>query len=226
MIPISRSTMVAIDQYNADGSYWKQDILQLAVSFAYGDNIDENCKNVAKAVSRILYGMPVHRYVTMDLSAIPQLNDAVGGVTVTCLEDMTDVDETWTEGAEITLHGKRAETYVRHRKTTISDEKQDNNAPRMERQKQYITCFMNTLLKGMKGDIFIPLRLYRDVGDDIYSDVTTAEIVYYTSMVVSKGFNNSMLSIKGSVKHGKFTEFYPNEEELYQLILDTFYERQ
>ena len=226
MIPLSRSTMVAIDQYNADGSYWKQDILQLAVSFAYGKNIDENCKNVAKAVSRILYGMPVHRFVTMDLSAIPQLNDAVGGVTVNCLEDMTDVDEGWTEGAEITLHGKEAESYVRHRKTTISDETQDNNAPRMERQKQYLNNFIRTLLTRMKGDIFVPLRLYREVGDDIYSDVTTSEIVYYTSMVVSKGFNNSILSIKGSVKHNAFTEFYPDEEQLYQLILDTFYERQ
>lgn len=226
MIPLSRSTMVAIDQYNADGSYWKQDILQLAVSFAYGKNIDENCKNVAKAVSRILYGMPVHRFVTMDLSAIPQLNDAVGGVTVNCLEDMTDVNEAWTEGAEITLHGKEAESYVRHRKTTISDETQDNNAPRMERQKQYLNNFIRTLLSKMKGDIFVPLRLYREVGDDIYSDVTTSEIVYYTSMVVSKGFNNSILSIPGSVKHNAFTEFYPDEEELYQLILDTFYERQ
>ena len=83
----------------------------------------------------------------MDLSAIPQLNDAVGGVTLTCLEDMTDVDETWTEGAEITLHGKRAETYVRHRKTTISDETQDNNAPRMERQKQYINKLIVILRK-------------------------------------------------------------------------------
>ncbi|MBQ6393492.1 MAG: LCP family protein, partial [Eubacterium sp.] len=226
MIPLSRSTMVAIDQYNADGSYWKQDILQLAVSFAYGKNIDENCKNVAKAVSRILYGMPVHRFVTMDLSAIPQLNDAVGGVTVNCLEDMTDVNESWTEGAEITLHGKEAENYVRHRKTSISDESQDNNAPRMERQKQYLNNFIRTLLTNMKGDVFVPLRLYREVGDDIYSDVTTSEIVYYTSMLVSKGFNNSILSIKGSVKHNAFTEFYPDEEQLYQLILDTFYERQ
>ena len=226
MIPLSRSTMVAVDQYNTDGSYWKQENVQLAVSFAYGTTIDENCKNVAKAVSRILYGMPVHRYVTMDLSAIPQLNDAVGGVTVDCLEDLTDVDETWTQGAQITLHGKQAETYVRHRKTTITDENQDNNAPRMERQKQYVNNFIHTLLSRMKGNVFIPLRLYRDVGDDIYSDVTTSEIVYYTSMIVSKGFNNSILSINGSVKHGKFTEFYPNDEELYQLILDTFYERQ
>ncbi len=226
MIPLSRSTMVAIDQYNADGSYWKQDILQLAVSFAYGKNIDENCKNVAKAVSRILYGMPVHRFVTMDLTAIPQLNDAVGGVTVNCLEDLTEVNEAWTEGAEITLHGKEAETYVRTRKNTISDESQDNNAPRMERQKQYLNSFIHTLLTKMKGDVFVPLRLYREVGDDIYSDVTTSEIVYYTSMVVSKGFNNSILSIPGSVKHNAFTEFYPDEEELYQLILDTFYERQ
>lgn len=226
MIPLSRSTMVAVDQYNTDGSYWKQENVQLAVSFAYGTNIDENCKNVAKAVSRILYGMPVHRYVTMDLSAIPQLNDAVGGVTVKCLEDMTDVDETWVKDAEITLHGKQAETYVRHRKTTVSEENQDNNAPRMERQKQYMDCFIHTLLTRMKGDVFVPLRLYREVGDDIYSDVTTSEIVYYTSMVVSKGFNNSVLSIPGTVKHNEFTEFYPDDEKLYQMILDTFYERQ
>jgi len=226
MIPISRNTMVAVDLYNTDGSYWKQENMQLALSFAYGTNLDESCKNVAKAVSRILYGMPVHKYATMDLSAIAQLNDAVGGVTVTVLEDMTDVDSGWTQGAEITLHGEEAQTYVRHRKITISDESQDNNVPRMERQKQYLNAFLHTLLNKMKGDIFLPLNLYREMGDDIYSDVTASEMVYYASLIVNKGFNNSVLSIEGKSKHGEFTEFYPDQEALYQLILDTFYERQ
>ena len=225
MIPISRNTMVAVDEYNADGSYWRQKKVQLALAFAYGDGQEGSCQNVAKSVSRLLYGMPINKYVCIDLSCISKLNDAVGGVEVTVLEDLTYKDPAFVEGETITLMGDQAEAYVRTRKTTIDDDSQDNNAPRMARQKQYMLSFINKVLSQMKKHISLPLNLYNAISDEMVTDITPSEVVYYGSLIASKGFNNSILSIDGKVKHGDFTEFYPDEDQLYQLVLDTFYER-
>lgn len=226
MLPISRNSMVMVDEYNTDGSYWRQSKVQLAVSFAYGDGKEGSCENVSKAVSRLLYGMPINKYVCFDLACIAKLNDEVGGVTVTVPEDMTHINEDWTAGAEITLHGEEAQAFVRNRKTTVSEDDQDNNAARMERQKIFMSSFVNTVLAKMKSNMTLPVDLYNAVSDDMITDVTTSEVVYYASLIASKGFNNTVLSIDGKVKHDKFTEFYPDEEQLYQLILDTFYTRQ
>ena len=51
--------------------------------------------------------------MSINLSAISVLNDAVGGVNVQVIGDLTSVDPTLKEGANVTLLGGQAETYVR-----------------------------------------------------------------------------------------------------------------
>ena len=226
MIPISRNTMVQVDEYNTDGSYWRQSQVQLALAFAYGDGKAGSCENVSKAVSRVLYGMPINRYVAFDLSCIAELNDAVGGVEVTIPEDMTEVRSEWEEGATVTLHGEEAEIFVRNRRKVVSSDDEDNNAARMERQKIFMSAFVNKVIAQMKDDVTLPLNLYKEMGDDVLTDITNSEIVYYASLIARKGFNNTILSIDGEVSRGEYTEFYPDKEQLYQLVLDTFYVRE
>ncbi|MDO4977727.1 MAG: LCP family protein [Eubacteriales bacterium] len=231
MIPISRNSMVMVDQYNSDGTYWKQNLMQVAAAYAYGDGKETSCKNTLKAVSRLLYGMPINQYVSIDLSCVKSLNDAIGGVEVTVLEDL-NVNDNYPDlvkGNVVTLMGDEAEYYIRHRKTVIEkgEENIDNNDARMERQKQYITAFSKKAINMTKKDLGLPLDLYSKFSDDMVTDITPSELVYYATLLLNKGFNNSMVSIPGSVEHKKkteFTEFYPDQEALYQIVLDTFYE--
>ncbi len=225
MIPISRNTMANVDQYNADGSYWRQQEIQIATAFAYGDGKESSCLNAAKAVSRFMYGMPVNKYIAIDISSINALNDALGGVEVEVLEDLTNRDPELVKGQKVVLKGEQAETYVRTRKTTITDESQDNNAARMERQKQYLGAFMNKALTQTKKNPLLPIHLLNEINDDALTDITPSEIVYYATLLVDKGFNNSIVNIPGKVKRGKYTEVHADKEALYQIVLDTFYER-
>lgn len=225
MIPISRNTMAQIDEYNEDGTYWRQNKIQIALAYAYGDGREKSCENVAKAVSRLLYGMPVNDYITLDLSAIASLNDAVGGVPVTVLEDMTQYDPVLKEGAQITLKGQQAVSYVRSRKTEGYDLKVDNNAPRMERQKQYLDSFLNQAVIQTKKDLVLPLNLYRLVKEDMITSITPSEVMYYARMVKSRGVDNSIVSIPGKARKGEYTEVYVDDDSLYQIILDTFYKK-
>ncbi len=43
-------------------------------------------------------------------------------------------------------------------------------------------------------------------------------------MLSHNGMNMTMVSVPGELKKGEvYTEFYVNEDELYKLILDTYY---
>ena len=225
MIPISRNTMVTIDEYNEDGTYWRQNEIQIALAYTYGDGREKSCENVAQAVSRLMYGMPVNDYVALDLSAIASLNDAVGGVPVNVLEDMTEYDPVLIEGTQVTLKGQQAVSYVRSRKVEGYDLEVDNNAARMERQKQYMSAFLKTMIRQTKEDLFVPLNLYNMAKEDMITSVTASEVMYYAQLIVNKGLDNSIVSIPGKAKKGEYTEVYVDDETLYQIILDTFYKK-
>ena len=59
--------------------------------------------------------MTIDHYVALSMDAVPVINDAVGGVAVRCMDDLTAYDPSLTEGAEITLMGDQALYYVRAR---------------------------------------------------------------------------------------------------------------
>mgnify|MGYP001718301415 FL=1 len=93
-----------------------------------------SCQYMVDAVSNLFYGMPINGYVALNMNAVGMINDAVGGVTVTVPEDMTQVDPSFAEGAMVTLTGDQALKFTRYRDT----EKDFSNNSRMERQKQYL----------------------------------------------------------------------------------------
>ena len=225
MIPISRYTMVTIDEYHPDGSYWKQEDIQVCFAYAYGDGRKSSCENMATAISRFMYGMPISSYMAIDMSAIGVLNDAVGGVPVDVIEDLTLSDPELYVGNHVTLMGQQAELYVRSRKSEGYDLKVDNNAPRMERQIQYMNAFMKKALSQTKQNPTLPVSLFRTASDYMVTDVNASEVTYLASLLVQHGLDNTIVSIPGKAKKGKYTEVYADDEKLYEIILDVFYKK-
>ena len=84
---ISRDSMTDVDIYNVNGDYIRTESLQACLAYAYGDGQKTSCENTVRAVSRLLYGMPIQSYAAIDLDAIRPLNDAVGGVEVMIHEE-------------------------------------------------------------------------------------------------------------------------------------------
>ena len=147
------------------------------------------------------------------------LNDAVGGITVEVLEDLTEKDQELEQGAVVTLHGEQAETYVRYRDTTVLD----SNNFRMARQKQYLTTFLKQVLSGVGiGDI---LSLYQKAEDYMVTDIDLSQMAYLASLVLQNGIHEgTMVSIPGTVVKGEqYAEFVPDEEALYERVLELFY---
>ena len=199
--------------------------MQLCLAYAYGDGKESSCENTKKSVSRLLYGMPVDAYAAIDLPAISVLNDAIGGVEVDVLEDLSNLDPALTEGAHVLLQGSQAETYVRSRDAEGPDAPVDSNNARMARQKQYLTNFISKTLSAAKKDITVPLTLYQAITSYMVTDIDASEVTYLASLVLQGGFGDQdIINVPGEVQMGEeFAEYHVDEKGLYEIILDVFY---
>lgn len=222
LVNIPRDAMVDVSKYNAKGQYLGTENMQICLSYAYGDGKEKSCENTMEAVSRLMYGMPIHGYAAIDFDCISVLNNAVGGVTVQVLEDLTLVDSQLWEGNTVTLTGEQAHKYVRSRDVEVLD----SNNSRMMRQKQYLLAFMQKALAETRENMEVPLALYQAASDYMVTDIGTSGITYLASLVMETGVTEGALkTVPGEVVKGDiYAEFMPEEQGLYQLILDVFYE--
>lgn len=70
--------------------------MQICLAHGYGVDKQERCKNTLASVQALLGGQSIELYVEIPLDGIGALNDLLGGVTVTLLDDFTASDPTMT----------------------------------------------------------------------------------------------------------------------------------
>ena len=220
ILQLNRDTMTDIQSYGVAGKSTGTFTGQLALAHTYGTGGKDSCRNTVKAVSNLLYNVSVDHYLSLTMDAVPIINDAVGGVTVTVLDDMTSVDPALVKGAEVTLQGKQALTYVRTRKG-LDD---STNLHRMERQRQYLGELYKGLISKLSGDDAFAADLILSINDDLTSDCTAVQLQDLGEFL--GGCQTSAIdTIDGeSVKGEEFMEFYPDESQLRQYVIDHFYE--
>ena len=225
IININRDTMTDIEIYDTDGGYAGRGNRQIALQYAYGDGRVGSCELMEQTVSELFYGIPIHGYAALDMDSIPTLNDSVGGVTVTVPEDMTKYKSGWSKGAEITLKGSDALLFIREREDESAE--LGSNLKRIERQKQYLSAFINQLKEKTKSDITFPITLYGKVQKHTVTSLSVDEMTYLASTLLGYDFSIENISgLTGETAMGeKNEEFYIDDEALRTLIIETFYER-
>lgn len=225
-IAIPRDTMVEVDLYSDKGVYLKNETMQLCLSYAYGNGTDTSAENVTTSISRILYNVPISKYFALDLNGIAPINDAIGGVTVTSLYDFKNADI--KKGDTVHLTGDLTETYVR----TRDMDNIEASLNRTARQVQYIKAFAAQLAPAVLNDFSIVSKLYNTASDYSTTNITLSDATYLASLLVSKGIDDfETATVEGEMKKSDnvenadvvFAEFYPDEDKLMQLVLDTFY---
>lgn len=223
---ISRDSMTEVDIYNVDGEYVRTETLQACLAFGYGDGKESSCENTVRAVSRLLYGMPIQSYAVINMDAIRPLNDAVGGVEVTIHEEDI-LPAKFKAGTTILLQGDDVETYVRSRRTERADEAIDSNNNRMARQRQYMMNFIQKALQMTKKEVTIPVKLFQIAQKEgnMTTNLNISKVAYLTEMVSKINFTeDSFRTVPGEVVAGEqYAEYYVDDEALYDMIIQTFY---
>ncbi len=144
-LQIDRDTMAEVTVLSVYGQETGERGRQICLAHNYGANGNENARCTVHAVRKLMNNMDIDGYYMVDYSAISQINDTMGGVTVTVPDDMTSVNPLWKKGSVVTLQGHEAETFVRTRKTVG----EGTNRERMGRQGEFMqqaTLKMRSLL--------------------------------------------------------------------------------
>ncbi|MDD6727845.1 MAG: LCP family protein [Eubacteriales bacterium] len=229
VIAVPRDTMVDVDLYSESGIFLRSEELQLCLSYAYGDGKESSAQNVTTSLSRILYDVPVNKYFALDLNGIAPINDAIGGVTVTSLYDFDDIGV--KKGDEIHLEGDLTEKYVRTRDLDTVNASLNRTA----RQVQYIKAFAGQVVPAVMQDFSIISSLYNTAADYSTTNLSLSNATYLASLLISKGVTDfETVTLEGEMVESDkkdyadfvYAEFYPDEDKLMEVVLDTFYTKQ
>lgn len=225
-IHINRDTMAQMNVLGVAGEKVDSVCQQLALSHTYGNGREVSCRNTADAVSELLLDTPIKHYVSVTMDSVPAVNDAVGGVTLTVLDDFSAVDPSLVKGKTITLTGKQALTYVRAR----SGMEEATNTARMDRQKQYMEALIRQMHNVGKTNDQLFADLFDELSDDksaaLVTDCTTLHLQTVCEKLIDYEYQK-IHSLEGvsRVANGMM-EFYPDSSKTQDLVLQLLYEKE
>ncbi len=214
VLAISRNTIADIDIYDINNEYMATEKAQICLSYVYGADDEHSTKLTCKAVSRLLYDLPINSYYTLFMDSVDDLVNAVGGVEVVIPHDMTEFKESWKKGKKVKLYGEDALRFVQYRG--------EEHGPRFERQKLFINNFVLAAKKAVGRDISLPVDMYNKLAKNSVTDLDASQVTYLCKEMVDAKFE--MHSIKGEVGFdGRYETFEADEEALFETVLDLFY---
>lgn len=220
LLHINRDTMADVKKLGKFGDEFSTEKMQICLSHAYGDGKQISCQNTADAVSNLLYGVEIDRYISASMSAVQEVNDFVGGVPVEIREDLTSIDPSMTVGAKVTLFGEKALSFVRGRKG-VGDQ---TNIERMSRQQQYISSMADQVkLCNKTEDDFV--NLFNGLSDYVISDFGIDDFNKIFKAVKS-GENKGLITPEGETIFNKeHIEFHVNEDNLKSIVKELFFDK-
>lgn len=221
IVGISRDTMTDIKTFDYKGNYLGESLNHIGLVYAFGDGKEISCQYMVDAVSNLFYGIPINAYVALNMESVITINDSVGGVPVYIQEDLSWLDPELIKGQTVTLEGKQALKYMKWRDTSVAH----SNNQRIARQKQYVINFMKQAIKAVKEDVTLPVTLYKNLTDEMVTDIGMDKAVYLGTQALTMPLDESgIMMLKGdSVQGSVYDEVYVDDDALYELILNIFY---
>ena len=218
IVAINRNTMTEMDQYDADGNFEYSGKGQICLAHGFGDGMQLSCERQEKVVSNLFYNLPINGYVSINMGAVPTINDTVGGVTV---PRMRYENGKIVYGDDETIHGKEALQYVRYR-----GEDFDAATYRLEKQKVYLRALCAKMLSQVKSSPGTAVSLFQEISPYMVTDISLSEVTYLADNLGGYSFDDDIHSLKGETTVGDqgFEEFHYDEDALYDLMIQVFYE--
>lgn len=218
ILHLNRDTITDIPQIDAYGKQYGTYRAQLTLAHTYGSTDKERCRNMVDAVENLLYDIHIDHYLSMTMDALPILNDSIGGVTLSLMDDFTYLDESFTKDAVVTLTGEQALAYVRAR-GALED---SSNLRRMERQQQYIGALFE---KYSAINSENTLETMMKVNDYVVSDCTVNQLTDLLERVGEYTFEGiTTLPGEAVVGAAGVMEYHLDEAAAQKTVIDLFYQ--
>lgn len=219
VLTIPRDTIAQIETFNPSGKSLGMTEDHINLQYAFGDGKEKSCELTKKAVSQLLYQVPIQGYCSLNLDGIPLLTDIVGGVEVAVPDDsLQEVNPEFVQGKTVTLTKENTEQFVRYRDIT----KSQSALVRSRRQKVFLDAYLTKVQNIASGNPGIVTDIYEGVQDYMVSNMGTD--VFAKLLEASMTHTPESQSLPGEGTQGEnFDEFHVDEEALYELVLQMFY---
>ena len=220
MLYIPRDTMADVIAMDANGQYLDTVYTNISTAHSYGDGKDLSCRLTTDAVSRLLYGAPVSRYVALDCDALYTLNDLIGGLTITFDDDYTEIHSTFTKGSTVTLNRWYMDKFITYRSETDLE----GAYKRGMRSMAVMKALFNQCKDEIVADPAVALEYYNGLKDYITTDLDLTEITYLARNMGKMYFtSDTIVRLPGETVMGeRYAEFYPDETWLHDFVVEKF----
>ncbi|MBT1165558.1 LCP family protein [Bifidobacterium simiarum] len=220
IITVPRDSMVSSPYYVGNVKLQDNMAMPICLSYAFAGGGDRGRAVVAQKVSEILGGVAIPYHYMLDYNGLPEINDAVGGVTLTPIQTIPDTSI--EKGRQITLRGWESERYIRWRDHTTLQSPLD----RQHRQVHYAKSFLAQAKHKFGRNVFSAVGTVNVAKKWSYTNTGSAELMYYA--VTALGSDNltdlPMVQLKGDLRRsGKHARFYLNRDAVRKVVVQTFY---
>lgn len=220
IIALNRDTMTGIHKYTVDGKDRGTFINHLAFAFTYGDGGAVSCENLCRAVSDLLFGIPIDGYVVSNRTSLPLLGEAVGPVEVVVPNDSL-ADLGFNAGETAIIDSENLMTFVRTRDTG----EDLSNVSRMERQQAYITAAIDKIVTLLTRDSDTAWRFMEQAEACVLTDITRNRYLDLTKVLRNTYYTEGgYYTPEGEQVVGEqHDEFYPDQDALHDKVIELFY---
>ena len=218
LIQLNRDTMTDVPWLDVIGNLGGTEFQQLCLAFNSGDGGRSSCLNTVDAVSALLFDAPIDHYIQIPMSAIPVLNNLVGGVPVVIPQDLTSVDPAFVLGATVHLTGEQAEKFVRARRY-LED---DTNLARMSRQQIYMDSFQKRAQEAFHSDSDFAMKLVEKAGEHMQSDLTAQQLSDLIENLDQSYISPIRVPDGELVAGAEYYEFFVNEASLWKIVKQAY----
>ena len=224
ILSINRDTMTKVRRYTLNGNDNGLYTTHIGFAYSYGDGGKVSCENLCEAVSLLLSNVPVKRYVVTNQDSIPYINSLVDGITlVVPNNDLSKLYPELTAGAEVTLTDENVKPFLQNRDTSESF----SNEGRMERQKAYVTAYINKLKSMSTKELEKTWDSLDEMNDYLQTSITKNQYLELIKTMRKMDFTeDNFVILQGTDQEGELhDEFYADQEALLDLIVDLFYKK-
>ena len=219
VISIPRDTMTEIEMFSVSRKSLGLMENHINLQYAQGDGKTESCELMKTAVSKLLGGIPVHGYCSVNMDGIPVMTEAAGNVQIVIPDNsLEEVNPEFTEGAEVTLTKDNVEQFVRYRDTG----REQSALVRQDRQKIFIEAYMKKAQEQYAKDASFVTGLYESMKPYMVTNIGNDLFVKLLS--VAQEGKSSVHTLPGKGAQGEyFDEYRVDEEALQEMIISVFY---
>ena len=214
IMAISRNTLCQMNVYGSDGNPYGTENAQICLAYAYGSNNVNASENCAYAVSNLLFNIPINGYYTIYFDSLSKIVNMVGGVRVNVPADANDTQFANIKGTSAVLDGAQAISFLRMRN--------DSNAPRVERHKEFISSFINSAKSAVKKDLSLPVKIANKLGSESVTNIDISGMLYLATEALN--WKTEFINVSGEYGMENDLEvFTVDEEKLKDTVIDNFY---